>query len=88
MALPCISKNIDPCNFVMSNGSFDQTDPRFVKPVYPNSESPDEGDDCLPGWWILLELPPVPPVAHGGGYQLVDDNPDPDWNKVRLEKFS
>ena len=48
-----------------------------------SSESPDGGDDSFPGWWILLELPPVvPAVAHGGGYQLVDDNPDPDWNTV------
>ena len=44
--------------------------------------SPDGWDDGLPVWRILLELSPVPLVAHGSGYHLVDDNPEPDWNKV------
>ena len=45
-------------------------------------QSPDCRDDSLPGWWILLELLLVPLVAHGSSYQLVDDNPEPNWNKV------
>ena len=49
-------------------------------------QSPDGRDDSPPGCWILLELLLVPLVAHGGGYQLVDDNPEPDWNKIKLNK--
>ena len=41
-------------------------------------QSPDCRDDSLPGWWILLELLLVPLVAHGGRYQLVGHNPEPD----------
>ena len=49
-------------------------------------QSPDGRDDSPPGWWILLELLLVPLVAHSGGYHLVDDNPEPDWNKIKLNK--